>query len=74
MALSMKSTVLCDVTPCSLVSTYRKLGIMYCLHLQVRKVSQVCRKQESILLDGVQWRAFVNTVTIFRVPRELNQI
>lgn len=36
----VKSTVLWDVTPCSLVEVHKYLGQPYCLHLQGCKVSQ----------------------------------
>jgi hypothetical protein len=47
----MKSTIMLDVTPCSLVEVYRRFGRTYCLHLQNLKVSQASRKQR--LLAGL---------------------
>jgi hypothetical protein len=35
----MKSTIFCDLTPCSPVKVHRRFGGTYCLHLHSRRVS-----------------------------------
>jgi hypothetical protein len=40
MALTVRSTILWDVTPCILVEIHRRLGGKYCLHPQGRRVNQ----------------------------------
>jgi hypothetical protein len=49
MTVSMKSTSLWDVTPCSLVEVYRRFleTYEYCLHFQGRRVGQVRSKQQA---------------------------
>jgi hypothetical protein len=42
----MKSTVLWDDIPYSLVVVYQNFGGMYCLHLQGQRVSQTSNQQE----------------------------
>jgi hypothetical protein len=37
--VTIESTAFWDVTPCSLVQVYRRFGVTYCLHLDIRKLS-----------------------------------
>jgi hypothetical protein len=41
---NVKKTTFLYVTPCSLVEVYRHFGGMYCVHLQGRRVSELCKK------------------------------
>jgi hypothetical protein len=45
MAVTMKTTVLGDVTPYSLVLVYHCFGGKYCLNLQEQRVSQTSKQQ-----------------------------
>jgi hypothetical protein len=45
-AVAMKSIILWDVTPCSLVEVYMHLRGIYCFHLQCRAVSLANIQQE----------------------------
>jgi hypothetical protein len=53
-AVVMKSTVFCDITPCSLLSVNRRFGGTSRLHLQGRKISRARNRHES---DSKQSRA-----------------
>jgi hypothetical protein len=50
-AVNMKSNILCDVTPCSPVEVRRRIEQTYCLHFQVREVSQRRNRQQAELFD-----------------------
>jgi hypothetical protein len=54
-ALTMKTTVVWDMTPCSLVDINRCIGGTYCLHLQRRRVSPVFNSEDggSVFLRNV---------------------
>jgi hypothetical protein len=39
-ALSTKTTIFCDVTPCNLVKVHQRLRGTYCAHLQGQRASQ----------------------------------
>jgi hypothetical protein len=41
----MKSTIICDVTPCSLLEFYRCSGGTYCLLLQGQRVTKANSKE-----------------------------
>jgi hypothetical protein len=43
-AVTMMSTVFWDVTSCRLLEVYRRFGLAYCLHLQVRRVSRASKE------------------------------
>jgi hypothetical protein len=43
------STIFWDITPCSLVHNYRRIGAKYNLHLQDRRMSQACSKLSRLL-------------------------
>jgi hypothetical protein len=46
-ASKVKSTVLCDVTPCSLAEIYQRFEETHCFNLQDRKESQA-RNQQAV--------------------------
>jgi hypothetical protein len=48
-AVTIKSVVFWDVTPCSLIGVHRRYAVMYCLYIQGRRVSQENSKKQVLV-------------------------